>query len=90
MARVVYIQKKNQCNDQDIDPSNFVTNEKLKEGIQEAKDYTDSEINKINIDGGSSHIHNNLEVLSKLKEVNGNLCFDEINLNGVIFETVEG
>ena len=88
MARVVtYIQPKKKCNEQNVDISNLVTNEELEQGIKEAKKYTDSEINKINI---SSHVHTNLDVLGKFKEVDGDLYFNETNLNGVIFETVEG
>lgn len=92
MARVVtYIQPK-QKKVSNVNPSNLATKDELKDGIQEAKNYTDDAIQAINSSGGSSHIHSNIAALNKLNERNGELYYGDINLNAsnVIFETVEG
>lgn len=73
-----------------IDTSNLATKGELRDGIQEAKNYTDEAINNINQEGGSNHVHSNKSVLDKLSESNGDLFFNGQNLSGVIFETVEG
>ena len=102
MAKVyTYIPPKN--NKANIDTSNLASKEELEngiqeaknytdseiiEGIQEAKNYTDEEIKKIN--NNANHTHSNKSVLDKLTESNGDLFFNGKNLSGVIFETIEG
>ena len=92
MKIVTYIKPK--CNNGgiNIDTSNLATKQQLDEGVQEAKEYTDFAINAINTSGGSSHVHANMDLLSKFKVVNGDLYFGDYNLNNsnVVFETIEG
>lgn len=94
MARTyTYIQpRNNKCSGTSVDTSNLATKEELRDGINEAKDYTDEAIKSINDSGGSSHVHSNMAALNKLNERNGDLYYGEVNLNSsnVIFETVEG
>ena len=92
MKVVTYIKPKCNNSSVNIDTSNLATKQQLKDGIQEAKDYTDSAIDAINTNGGSSHVHTNMALLNKFKEVDGDLYFGDINLNSfnVVFETVEG
>lgn len=71
-----------------IDTSNLASKEELRDGIQEAKNYTNEEIKKLN--SGENHTHANKSVLDKLTESNGDLFFNGKNLSGVIFETIEG
>ena len=71
-----------------IDTSNLASKEELRDGIQEAKNYTNEEIKKLN--SGANHTHANKSVLDKLTESNGDLFFNGKNLSGVIFETIEG
>ena len=71
-----------------IDTSNLASKEELRDGIQEAKNYTNEEIKKLN--NGANHSHENKSVLDKLTESNGDLFFNGKNLSGVIFETIEG
>ena len=71
-----------------IDTSNLASKEELKDGIQEAKNYTNEEIKKLN--NGANHSHVNKSVLDKPTESNGDLFFNGKNLSGVIFETIEG
>lgn len=70
------------------DISHLASKEELKDGIQEAKNYTNEEIKKLNNIG--NHSHANKSVLDKLTESNGDLFFNGKNLSGVIFETIEG
>ena len=101
MAKVyTYIPPKN--NKANIDISNLASKEELANGIQEAKNYADSDIiegiqeaknhtnegiKKLN---NANHTHSNKSVLDKLTESNGDLFFNGKNLSGVIFETIEG
>lgn len=71
-----------------VDISHLASKEELKDGIQEAKNYTNEEIKKLN--NGANHTHANKSVLDKLTESNGDLFFNGKNLSGVIFETIEG
>lgn len=71
-----------------VDISHLASKEELKDGIQEAKNYTNEEIKKLNNIGNHSHV--NKSVLDKLTESNGDLFFNGKNLSGVIFETIEG
>ena len=71
-----------------IDTSNLASKEELRDGIQEAKNYTNEEIKKLN--NGANHSHVNKSVLDKLTESNGDLFFTGKNLSGVIFETIAG
>ena len=71
-----------------VDISHLASKEELKDGIQEAKNYTNEEIKKLNNIG--NHSHANKSVLDKLTESNGDLFFNGKNLSGVIFETIEG
>lgn len=87
MAKVyTYIQPKNSQAVPDI--SGLASKEELKDGVQEAKNYTDEEIKKLNNSG--NHMHENKSLLDKLSESNGDLFFNGKNLSGVIFETIEG
>lgn len=70
-----------------VDISHLASKEELKDGIQEAKNYTNEEIKKLN---NVNHTHSNKSVLDKLTESNGDLFFNGKNLSGVIFETIEG
>lgn len=71
-----------------VDISHLASKEELKDGIQEAKNYTNEEIKKLNNIG--NHSHANKSVLDKLTESNGDLFFNGKILSGVIFETIEG
>ena len=71
-----------------VDISHLASKEELKDGIQEAKNYTNEEIKKLN--NIKNHSHANKSVLDKLTESNGDLFFNGKNLSGVIFETIEG
>lgn len=70
------------------DISHLASKEELKDGIQEAKNYTNEEIKKLN--NGANHSHTNKSVLDKFTESDGDLFFNGKNLSGVIFETIEG
>lgn len=70
-----------------VDISHLASKEELKDGIQEAKNYTNEEIKKLN---NANHSHVNKSVLDKLTESNGDLFFNGKNLSGVIFEVIEG
>lgn len=87
---VTYVQPRNKGGN--VDTSKLATKVELQEGIQEAKNYTDDAIQAINDGGGSNHVHSNMELLNKFKEIGGELYFGDINLNAanIIFETVEG
>lgn len=71
-----------------VDISHLASKEELKDGIQEAKNYTNEEIKKLN--NGANHSHTNKSVLDKFTESDGDLFFNGKNLSGVIFETIEG
>ena len=70
-----------------VDISHLASKEELKDGIQEAKNYTNEEIKKLS---NANHSHVNKSVLDKLTESNGDLFFNGKNLSGVIFEAIEG
>ena len=55
-----------------VDISHLASKEELKDGIQEAKNYTNEEIKKLN---NANHSHVNKSVLDKLTESNGDLFF---------------
>lgn len=57
-----------------VDISHLASKEELKDGIQEAKNYTNEEIKKLNNIG--NHSHANKSVLDKLTESNGDLFFN--------------
>ena len=63
-----------------VDISHLASKEELKDGIQEAKNYTNEEIKKLN--SGANHTHANKSALDKLTESNGDLFFNGKNLSG--------
>lgn len=89
MSRVyTYIQPTNKCSSQNVDTLNLATKNELDQGVQDAKDYTDKEIQKLNNEIGHTHINKSL--LDKFTESNGDLFFNGKNLSGIYFEEVQG